>query len=198
MVCIKHQVPLGDSHQGIISPVYLSISVKHQGKSPVWLSLSLWYLDDWCLSPVWLPAFIIRIKHQGIMSPVWLSAWPIPTWNPSLQPRCRHCPRSSLSPTRSQWYVYLRAKNKNFKLCILLTTVLKLAVLVGDGNKFLNMYIITCCWTLKNILRINHNNPINCFQLFSEQMYLGTFIFLKLFLQPDHFQVFHKIDGEQF
>ena len=103
-------------HQGIISPVYLSISIKHQGKSPVWLSLSLWYLDDWCLSPVWLPAFIIRIKHQGIMSPVWLSAWPIPTWNPSLQPRCRHCPRSSLSPTRSQWYVYLRAKNKNFFL----------------------------------------------------------------------------------
>ena len=75
---------------------------------------TLWYLDDWCLSPVWLPAFIIRIKHQGIMSPVWLSAWPIPTWNPSLQPRCRHCPRSSLSPSRSQWYVYLRAKKKLF------------------------------------------------------------------------------------
>ena len=92
-----------------------------------------------------------------------------------------------------------KTKTFFFKLCILLTTVLKLAVLVGDGNKFLNMYIITCCWTLKNILRINHNNPINCFQLFSEQMYLDTVIFLKLFLQPDHFQAFHNIaDGEQF
>ena len=30
-------------------------------------------------------------------------------------------------------------------------------------------------------------------------MYLDTFIFLKLFLQPDHFQAFHEIaDDEQF
>ena len=99
-------------------------------------------------------------------------------------------------PDPNDMYIWeQKTKTFFFKLCILLTTVLKLAVLVGDGNKFLNMYIITCCWTLKNILRINHNNPINCFQLSSEQ----TFILLKLFLQPDHFQAFHKItDGEQF
>ena len=103
-------------------------------------------------------------------------------------------------PDPNDMYIWeQKTKTFFFKLCILLTTVLKLAVSVEDGNKFLNMYIITCCWTLKNILRINHNNPINCFQLFSEQMYLDTFIFLKLFLQPDHFQASHKIaDVEQF